>query len=335
MSRRTRTKPLSFLPLLLGLGACAAADPNVDLSEFERYFDQELVDSEKAKAQRDKERNEFDRVLVQIDQAIDSYVRALNHRGIPSQDLKVEQLDRLLRQLVNGKSPDVARPSNPNRPKQLIALASGSPHERRQAIALAALGFSDHSQAMTVMVQGAQLDNPVLVDSAVLGLALLKDPRTPPGVIAAIAENPNYHEEGRINAAWALYTVQQNSLKAAQITPVWLRLLSGNDDVHPGIVGTAVRGLGATRNPEHAPVVARFLRHPTPRVRLNATIALGRMNAQGMHEQLIELLEPGETAQNVRLGARKALQALAGGTDRGYDPELWRREFDRRRQRQR
>jgi hypothetical protein len=66
-------------------------------------------------------------------------------------------------------------------------------------------------------------------------------------------------------------------------------------------------------------------------VRINAAIALGRMNAQNQYEKLLELLSPAETVPNVRLAARKALQALAGGTDHGYEVELWRREFDRSR----
>ena len=72
-----------------------------------------------------------------------------------------------------------------------------------------------------------------------------------------------------------------------------------------------------------------LLNHPTPKVRFNTAIALGRMNAQEHHAQLIEMLGPGESQPNVRLAARKALQALAGGVDRGYDTELWRREFER------
>jgi hypothetical protein len=60
-----------------------------------------------------------------------------------------------------------------------------------------------------------------------------------------------------------------------------------------------------------------------------AALALGRMNAQGSWKKLLELLGPQETVQNVRLVARKALAALAGGVDHGYDIDAWRKTFDR------
>ena len=116
-------------------------------------------------------------------------------------------------------------------------------------------------------------------------------------------------------AAWALYVLQENSLASAEIPPVWERVLQDTDDLHPAIVSQAVRGLGATRDAKYASIVEPFLHHPTARVRFNATIAIGRMKAQECSEALIELLGPSETVQNVRLGARKALQALAGGVE--------------------
>ena len=45
-------------------------------------------------------------------------------------------------------------------------------------------------------------------------------------------------------------------------------------------------------------------------------------------EALIARLGPVETNANVRLAVRKALQALAGGIDRGYDVKEWRRVFE-------
>ena len=320
MKRRPATS-LSLLSTLAWLGACAGTGN----SEIRRIYDPELESVENAKLAASRLQNDFTLALMQIDQSMESYVHALNHRGIASQDSKVKQLDRLMREKVSG------RPEGSN-VKRLIALASDSTDKIRQGIALAALGFASNSEVMPVILQGAQLEDPFLVDRAVLGLAILKDPRTPPGVVAAIVENKNYHDEGRIQAAWALYVLQGHCLRTDEIPPIWARILTDSDDVHPGIIGTAVRGLGASRDASYAPLVMRFLSHPTPRVRFNATIALGRMNAQQAYEALIGRLDPAETVQNVRLGARKALQALSGGIDRGYDAKQWRREFERKRQ---
>ena len=60
-----------------------------------------------------------------------------------------------------------------------------------------------------------------------------------------------------------------------------------------------------------------------------AALALGRMNAQKHWRDLLALMEPSESVQNVRLHARKALAALAGNKDYGYDLAAWRKVFDR------
>jgi len=253
---------------------------------------------------------------------MDSYVRSVSNSGVPRYDTERTRLDRLLRQLVSGEPPGTNT-------QKLIALASDGADPYFQGIALAALGFADRSDVMPVILQGAQLSDPQLVDRAVLGLAILGDPRTPPGVIAAVIRSKDHHEEGRIGAAWALVALQEKSLHVDQIIPVWLEILDAGPDQHPLIVANAVRGLGLTRDVQHADRVAKSLANPTPRVRINAAVALGRMNAQKQYEKLLELLGPAETVPNVRLAARKALQALAGGVDRGYEVELWRREFER------
>ncbi len=308
-----------WLPIALALfTACASSDPKSTTGTF----DPELEKQEQGKLDSEAARNEFHAVLLQMDQALDSYVRAVSNSGIARYDTEREQLDRLLRQLVSGK------PAGSTTEK-LVALAGDSSDPYRRGIALAAMGFADRSDAMSVILQGAQLEDEQLVDRAVLGLAILRDPRTPPGVIARVVENEKHNERGRIGAAWALVHLQENSLRADEILPVWLHILEGDKDQHPLLLANALRGLGFTRNAKHAELVAKYTSHPTPRVRMNAAIALGRMNAQDQYESLLTMLGPGETTPNVRLAARKALQQLAGNVDRGYDVALWRREFQR------
>jgi hypothetical protein len=92
----------------------------------------------------------------------------------------------------------------------------------------------------------------------------------------------------------------------------------------------AVRGLGVSRKPDHAALVARYVTHPVPKVRSAAAVALARMNAQDQVEALLALLAPAETNDEARLAGRLALTALAGGEDHGYDVAEWRRQFQRK-----
>lgn len=307
-----------WLSLLACLCACAGSPTPTKPGQFDPGFEAE----EQKKLDADAARQDFQNVLLQLDQAIDSYVRAVSNAGIARYDSEREQLDRLLRQMVSGKPPG-------SNTQKLVALASDGTDPYRQGVALAALGFSDRSDAMQVILQGAQLTDENLVDRAVLGLAILRDPRTPPGVVAKVVEDEKHNEGGRIGAAWALVHLQENSLRADEILPVWVRILEGSRDQIPLLLANALRGLGFSRDAKHAKLVAGYTTHPTPRVRMNAAVALGRMNAQDQFEALLVLLGPAETVPNVRLAARKALQQLAGNVDRGYDIALWRREFER------
>lgn len=314
-------RPLTIPSLALLFASCSSAP---DSPEIRREPAPEVAAREVQLREADQRRRELSNVLMQLDLLLDKYVAALSNSGSPRGDIELQRLDKALRELVSGKPPGSTT-------ERLVALAADASDPIHRGIALAALGFAAQRDVMAVILQGAQLDDPQLVDRAVLGLAVLKDPRTPPGVIAAVIENQKHPEPGRIQAAWALFTLQENSQRVAEITPVWRRLLE-DETVHPLILATALRGLGVQRtaaSAEDRALVARFVTHPTARVRLNAAIALGRMNAQDQVEALLRMLGPGESIANVRLAARKALQALAGGVDRGYDITLWRREFDR------
>jgi HEAT repeat protein len=309
----------TLLPLIALLGAaCAGPAP-----EIRREPAPDLVTAEQQHRTADAARRDFNNVLLQIDQAMESYVGKLSNRGIPRADLDSERLEKFLREAVAGKPPGT------NTERLKVMAADGS-DKTNQGIALAALGFAEGTDVMPIILQGAQLDDPLLVDRAILGLALRRDPNTPPGVIAAVIEDKDHPELGRIQAAWALCWLQETSYRVDEIVPVWRRILEQGEQCHPLILVQAVRGLGLTRKADDAELVARFTAHPVAKVREAAAIALGRMNAQKHYEKLLELLGPGETTPNVRLAARKALQALAGGAvDRGYEINQWRREFDR------
>ncbi|HEX6811200.1 MAG TPA: HEAT repeat domain-containing protein [Planctomycetota bacterium] len=335
---------LALLPFLLV--GCSTSPP----LKREPVAEADETARERALQQADDRRRDIHGVLVRLDQAIDSYVQALSNQGEMRADQQAERLERSIRDMVldqgSQKStiaggelrPEPAPGEDPRSDerganfRRLQALAADGSQPNQQAIALAALGFSEQLQMMPIILQGAQLSDPHVVDHAVLGLAMLRSPATPPGVLAAIVEKQDHPEDGRVQAAWALYRLQPMSNHGDEIQRIWRRFLTERKDSVPvGVLVTAVRGIGLARDPANGALVSGFLKHPTPRVRMAASVALARMNAQDHATDLIELLGPQETVQNVRLHARKALQDLAGGTDYGYDVKAWRKIFERSR----
>lgn len=321
-------RSIAWLPLLFV--ACASAEPQgVPAPEFE----QQVLNAE----QQDQRRRELAKVLLELDQAIGSYEQNLANQGTAHADQQIEKIEKFLRDTVldtgvRNLAGSMARDAQwqPGENfRRLQAMATDGSNPWQQGIALAALGFSGRYDVMPTILQGAQLAAPQVVDRAVFGLAILRAPDTPPGVVAAVVMRADHPEEGRINAAWALYRLQTVSQRQAEFPELWRKMLAERDRMPAGVLISAIRGLGLTRDVQHAALVAPFLLHPTPQVRNATTIALARMNAQEHWRDLLRLLEPAETNQNVRLHARKALAALAGGVDYGYDLAAWRKTFDR------
>jgi HEAT repeat protein len=184
---------------------------------------------------------------------------------------------------------------------------------------------------MDTIAQGAMLDDPVLIDRAVFGLAMLRAPATPPGILAAVVENEKLPLETRTQAAWALYQIQEMSRRRDEILAIWRRYAGPDRERIPELaLVQAVRGLGLSRDAANADLVVPLLQSPLPLVRMAAASAIGRMNDQAHALDLLALIGPDETNANVRLHARKALQALVGYADYEYDVEAWRRAFERK-----
>lgn len=294
-----------------------------------------VAKQEQERIAKDKGRRRFEQVLLKLDQAMESYALALANQGDPRADKQADKLEKYLQDLVLGNE---ALPFGADREaydtgenlRLLRGLAADSSEPRQQGIALAALGFSGRSEVTDLIVQGTMSDDPDIVDRAVFGLAMLRSPTTMLGPIVAVIENPRHPEDGRVQAAWALYRIQTASSDAAALMQHWRRLLTTEKERMPaGVLMTAVRGVGLNGDAAHADLVAPMLRHPVPRLRMAAALALGRMNAQEHWRDLLALLKPAESVQNVRLHARKALAALAGNKDYGYDLAAWRKVFDR------
>jgi hypothetical protein len=317
--------------LLLLLAGCAGSPDSAPIrKEPLPEAEQHELDLKEA----EQRRRDFQMVLIKLDQAMENHAQSLSNRGAQRADMSSERTEKFIRETVLDIGPAVVTKGQPAPPpgenfRRLQAAAADSSDPHNQGIALAALGFSGSHELMPLILQGAQLDDQKLVDRAVFGLAMLRAPTTPPGVLAAIAENQKLPEASRTQAAWAIYRLQDVSDHREEIVALWLKLLAAPQGLPGGVLVQAVRGIGLERNATHAALVAPFLRNPVPMVRMVTADALARMNAQDHAAELIALIGPEEPMPNVRLHARKALQELAGHVDYGYDVEAWRKAFDR------
>ena len=319
--------PLPLLiPVLVG---CASSPPALvkDPAIEEAFREQRLREQESIARQ-----GQFSRVLVSLDKMVDSYVFMVNERGDNTEGDQRRKVEEYLSQQVDGRFDIRAQQWRSGHYDELVAAANNPSIRLRgnRSIALAALGFSTRPETLSVLLNGVEDENFNVSNSAVLGLATLKDERTPPMVIARCVEQPERPMSMRSNAAWALYQIQTSVVDTSDILEFWKTTLDRPiAQTDPGILVSAVRGMGLSRDPELAGHVKKYVSDPTPQVRMAAAIALGRMQNQATFESLLVLLGPGETNANVRLAARKALQALAGGTDRGYSVDQWRKVFER------
>ena len=319
---RTHTL-VALLPLSL-FAACAsgpsseALDPGTNPSFHWKNL------SEEEAARRFKDLN---RVLLNLDKAMDAYVEAMSHAGYDKADRIADSLASYLSKTADEQFDG------------LVAMADQDADPDNRARAVGALGFASKGNLrvgttrdiLTPLLNALHADELAVVNNAVFALGVLADAATPPGAISNILEDPNRPSQMRIGAAWSLLRIQDALHEPTQLQPVWLRLLSHpKSNMEPWILIQALRGLGRLRNPEVAGVPEPFLGHPTALVRQAAAISLGYLGNRDASTALIAALGPAETNANVRLALRKALQALAGNTDRGYDVREWQRVFETR-----
>lgn len=298
------------------LGACASA-PSLPEGTPDPLHEQEAA---KLRAETAAP-TDLQQLLIDLEHGMFSYAQALDNKGNTRSDKQGLALEHYLRETVKRHY------------EQLTTVAADGSVPANQGIAIAVLGFANPDaipKPMPLVLQGLQLRDKRLVDRAVFGLAILQDPTTPPGPLMQIVDDAEFPEESRTQAAWALYRLQTVGCHVPEIVDFWVKVLSRpTNAVAAGVLAQAVRGLGQSHDKTHARLVAQLATHPVPWVRMMVAVALTRMNAQDEVEALMAMLSPAETNANVRLYARTALRDLAGGTDRGYDVEAWRKVFQR------
>lgn len=313
MTPRTLLWPMLGLAVWPILTACGGApepvaDPQIEADFLQR---QRAIDEEKSK-------QTFESDLVNIDKALDKYTAAWMTSEIAASEKLRDRLDRYLRDTVAKHS------------DRLLTVAEERQYPANRAIALAALGFSGRADALDPLLNGARDDNQPVAVAALFGLAILQDPKTPPGVLGDIMSDLKRPAEVRRNASLALLRLQEKSFEPSKVGPYWTKVLERPlEDIDYAVALHAVRGLGLLRDAANASYAEKLVSHPQPMLRVAAAIAMGRMQSESSVPALLALLGPGETNENVRLAARKALQALAGGIDREYDVGEWRKVFQR------
>lgn len=319
MSRTLPRLRPSLLPPVLFLSALVAGcaggpdtKPERDARVEEEFRQRQALKQEGVQS------DTFDRALILMDQTMDEYVRALVGAGNERMEQRAESLRRYLYSVATRHF------------DALILAASDPEYGRNRGVALAALGFSQRRDVLDVLVSATEDRSEQVRTNALFALGELADPRTPHKKIALLMEDDQQPISTRIAASRTLLRLQGNSFEASEIIGAWVRVLSGSmQELDPAIVVHAIRGTGLSRDATLLEVVAPYAAHPDALVRAATALAVGRLNNTAGYTTLLSLIGPAETNANVRLCARKALQALAGGADRGYDVELWKRLFER------
>lgn len=303
--------------LLVVLAACSSTSSGVRDPQAEA----DALERRRLAAETERKMADPGRLLTDLDKQLDAYLRYRLTTGSVQADTEVAKLRDLLERQARDHF------------ETLQKQATQVEYPRNRAIAIGALGFARGEQGLVVLdpiLNGLRDENPEVLANSVFALGVLGDPRTPPGDLARVMETATLDSMTRGCAAWALHEVQGKVTDTTPILAIWTRVLTGPIDAWPSeVLVSALRGLGLSRSPEHRATAERYVSHPTPLVRASAAIALGRLKDPAAAPALMALIGPSEANENVRLAARKALQALAGGVDRGYDVAEWQRVFER------
>ncbi|MCA8958568.1 MAG: HEAT repeat domain-containing protein [Planctomycetes bacterium] len=361
--RRSRGRALrraTALTLLAALASCASTGKGTkeDPAKLESYRKQRL---QEIKA-NDAKLNEPARVRIDLGRAIDEYFKTMLQDRNKRVRQRLEALESVLRQkvarhfriLLTDANDSATRPDY--RSNALIALGfveetpgRSKLNDRINYTPPSARGIKDdptqrteearsrREQAANALSTALADPQEVVVEGALLGLGLLAVEDSPVVAIGRILEDAKSSLALRRNASWALMTMQERLVKGENATrikihPIWQRLLSQPlGELDAKVLIHCLRGLGMFRDRPDAKLIEPYCEHPVAGVRMAALIALARIQHPDSWNVVLKRLESAvETNDNVRLVARKALMALAGGRDRSYDVKEWRELFQRK-----
>jgi HEAT repeats len=320
---------LLLVPLVL-LPACAATETGPGKGERDPAYEKERQARWDRRRKKRLTPEPIGKVLLDINVLLNDYFQARKAPGNTRVETHIVSVRKAMQDIVTINF------------RRVVIAAEDPEYGQNRGVALVALGFAEEKtqrdQALLPLLNAVGSKEQAIVSNACLGLGELKDNRTPPTMLIDLLMDPKRDKITRLNACWALTQLQgfYAPKEKNQLLLAWLQILHNadkparpEDRVDPEILTSVVRAVGLFRNPDHARFMEPFCMHETPSVRMNAAIALGRMGNQESHKVLLKLILPAETNANVRLAARKALQALAGNTDGGYDVEKWKSIFTR------
>jgi hypothetical protein len=308
---------VALLVWLAGLCGCSSA-PDQQTDPADPALIQEEKDRQARMAEAETRLADPGRLLISLDQVLDRYLQYMLVGDPAGEGKNASKLRSYLEKTATEHF------------ETLVHELDRPEFPRNRAIAAGAIGFSKNPLALDPLLNALNATEPDVLSNATFGLGILADARTPPELLARVIESSSQSSEIRGGAAWSMLQIQETVADAEPYLAIWARVLGGGLEANPPeVLVSAVRGLGLSRDAKYRGVVEPFVSHPTPLVRAAAAVALGRFRDREALPALIALIGPAESNQNVRLASRKALQALAGGEDHGYDVEEWKRAFQR------
>ena len=323
----TRMRSSSFVLISLSslLTGCAGSS-DATKATWEPQQERLYVQRKKDNAETLARQQAYEKALLDLDRLMDRYIQAVWSLGNDRADRQALTLEKAIHDIVLEHF------------AELMRSAIEADQGQNRAIAIASLGFSQRPEAIDALLNGLTASSPQIPGNAALALGILRDPRTPLAGLTDLAmterssdeliEKPK--DEMRRTASWALLRLQPALNDRNGLAKVWPKILATPvDKLDPGVAVHALRGIGLLRDKNLVGIALPYASHPMPKVREAAAIALGMLGNPTAVETLLALLGTAEANQNVRLAARKALMALAGNVDLGFDVAEWRKVFQR------
>lgn len=312
----------SLFSLLVGCTGPSDATKSTWEPQQERIHVQRNKDNAETLARQQA----YEKALLDLDHLMDKYVQAVWSLGNDRADRQALTLEKAIRDIVLDHF------------AELMRSAIEPDQGQNRAIAIASLGFSQRPEAIDPLLNGLTANSPQIAGNAAFALGILRDPRTPVAGLTALVmtergtdeliERPK--DEMRRTASWTLLRLQPALNDRNALAKVWPKILATPvEKLDAGVAVHALRGIGLLRDKDLSGIALPYASHPMPKVREAAAIALGMLGNPSAVETLLALLGTAEANQNVRLAARKALMALAGNVDLGFDVAEWRKVFQR------
>jgi HEAT repeat protein len=245
-------------------------------------------------------------------------------------------LERLLRRMVDENL------------ELIVQLTADPSNPRARIITSKALGFSSPPEtgegppkedvALKALAALLDEDDPVLLENALMGVALRADARFSADKVAFHLDS--FESRVQRNAALALYRL---ALKGSRPTPAFLEPAIGRlsllllDPSHAVVRGNAAAALGVLGGADNEDDILNLLEDPEPYPRLRAIVALARIGTEKSVDPLLRTMAAPEpnishrAAQSLWIVTRRLGYGIDGDL-LGNDPEPWRAAIDARRE---